>query len=351
MTPVLAGIRTRYGLQSIEPYERGGTWWVRATINPGTDTDTGVSSQAGAGDADVAAVRALIGTRIVTPVTGGAAQLALPGGRTEISGYQIRLGSATETASIRKLRRSASSPPLPDVYIADDGTLTEGLRPGQNNSSEATKLATYRRLAADLELGAIHPEITEANVTRSTNSTFRGTLRQAILRKPEYQSLAGFNRLISSNRLTGSGMQGELFEAWVVDHFRTANDIIDNKIKYKVDGEIGVMDRFSGQNIVEIKSRRRPSSVAATVPDDDISDTKFEVESRDRAQFTKYRKLVHGEGEIVTKSRGELRVPSAFTGANYYFNFMGVARLFSRMMPSDLKDKTVFYLGGRPVSV
>ena len=111
------------------------------------------------------------------------------------------------------------------------------------------------------------------------------------------------------------------------------------------------MDRFSGQNIVEIKSRRRPSDVPATVADNAISDTKFEVESRDRLQFGRYRKLVNGQGEIITKSGGELRVPAAFTGANYYFNFLGVARLFGRTMPSDLKDKTTFYVGGRTVSV
>jgi hypothetical protein len=115
----------------------------------------------------------------VTPVQGGPARLSLPGGRTEISGYQIRLGSATETASIRKVRRPESSPPLPDVYIANDGTLTEGLRPGQNNSSEATKLASYRRLATDLGLDPIHPEVTEANVTRTSNSTVRCALRAA----------------------------------------------------------------------------------------------------------------------------------------------------------------------------
>jgi hypothetical protein len=146
-------------------------------------------------------------------------------------------------------------------------------------------------------------------------------------------------------------MQGELFEAWVVKHFGAANDISDNKVEYKVDGEVGIMDRFSGQNIVEIKSRRRPSDVPATVADNDISDTKFEVEPRDRLQFARSQKLVSGQGEIITKSAGELRVPAAFTGANYYYNLLGVARLFGRTMLSDLKGKTIFYVGGRAVSV
>jgi hypothetical protein len=34
LNPVLAGIRVRYGLATIQPYEQSGTWWVRATINP-----------------------------------------------------------------------------------------------------------------------------------------------------------------------------------------------------------------------------------------------------------------------------------------------------------------------------
>jgi hypothetical protein len=44
LNPILAGIKVRYGLQALQPYEKGGTWWVRATINPTVDTDTGVSS-------------------------------------------------------------------------------------------------------------------------------------------------------------------------------------------------------------------------------------------------------------------------------------------------------------------
>jgi hypothetical protein len=34
LNPILAGIKVRYGLQALQPYEQGGTWWVRAAINP-----------------------------------------------------------------------------------------------------------------------------------------------------------------------------------------------------------------------------------------------------------------------------------------------------------------------------
>jgi len=44
LEPAFVAIRTRYGLTEIQPYERGGTWWVKASINPGTDENTGVGS-------------------------------------------------------------------------------------------------------------------------------------------------------------------------------------------------------------------------------------------------------------------------------------------------------------------
>ncbi|MGJ7506617.1 hypothetical protein [Variovorax sp. GT1P44] len=34
LNPVLAAVRLRYGLTSIQPYEKNGTWWITATINP-----------------------------------------------------------------------------------------------------------------------------------------------------------------------------------------------------------------------------------------------------------------------------------------------------------------------------
>jgi len=45
LNPILGGIRIRYGFTAIEPYERGGSWWVKATINPDIDQDLGVPSE------------------------------------------------------------------------------------------------------------------------------------------------------------------------------------------------------------------------------------------------------------------------------------------------------------------
>jgi hypothetical protein len=49
LRPALAGIRTRYGLSLLEPYEQRGTWWARARINPGATVNLGVSSAVGGG--------------------------------------------------------------------------------------------------------------------------------------------------------------------------------------------------------------------------------------------------------------------------------------------------------------
>ncbi len=48
LTPLLAGIRTRYGFQRLEIVERRGRWAVRGTVNPTDDQDT--QAQAGEGN-------------------------------------------------------------------------------------------------------------------------------------------------------------------------------------------------------------------------------------------------------------------------------------------------------------
>lgn len=43
LNPILAGIKVRYGLTTIQPYEKGGTWWVRLAINPEKDQRLDIS--------------------------------------------------------------------------------------------------------------------------------------------------------------------------------------------------------------------------------------------------------------------------------------------------------------------
>ena len=42
LNPILAGIKVRYGLTELRPVERGGSWWVIATINPVLQQNLGV---------------------------------------------------------------------------------------------------------------------------------------------------------------------------------------------------------------------------------------------------------------------------------------------------------------------
>jgi hypothetical protein len=44
LSPALAVIRTRYGLKKLLPFEKDGTWWVQAEINPILVVDSGVPS-------------------------------------------------------------------------------------------------------------------------------------------------------------------------------------------------------------------------------------------------------------------------------------------------------------------
>jgi hypothetical protein len=46
LQPVLSIVQARYGLTSIVPMQRGGTWWVRMTINPILDYNLGLSTVA-----------------------------------------------------------------------------------------------------------------------------------------------------------------------------------------------------------------------------------------------------------------------------------------------------------------
>jgi hypothetical protein len=51
LNPVLGAIRLRYGLTSIQPYEKNGTWWITATLNPRLDQDLEVPAPSAAGGA------------------------------------------------------------------------------------------------------------------------------------------------------------------------------------------------------------------------------------------------------------------------------------------------------------
>ncbi len=343
LNAAFGAIKVRYGLTSISAFQKSGAWYVRARINPDIETPLGVGD-----DPAAEKIRKLLGTKMFEVLKPGPSrQLYM----AAIEGYSLNPGNATDYPSIRRVPRPGGKPPLPEVHITDEGYLKDGPKPHQTRSSEAEKLKMYRDVMKALSLGTLMPEVTEANVTAATNSAVRGAMRTAILDSPKYQTLTAFNAMISTGALTGPGMQGELFEAWIVKHFGSAQGISDSKIKYKTSSGVGLMDRSAGSHIVEIKSRVRPAGVGDTVKDDDIPASKFKVAGKDEEQFVRYNEILSGDFQAITKSGGSFVVPAAFTGARYFFNYLGCAKLFAASMPSTLKAKTVFHVGGSPVKV
>jgi uncharacterized protein DUF4157 len=336
LTPLFAAIRVRYGLTEIEPYEREGRWRVRIVINPRIDQEVPSS-----------AILNFINQQVVLPVRGGPATLLVPD-VARVRGYQLRLGSQQEGASIRRVRAPEGEGPLPDVYIDAQGFLRAGQREGQRDSTEADKFLRLRALANTLGYNDLLPNLNESNASRTNNSTFRGELRTRIVYDQRYSTLAGINRIINSDLLTGESMQGALFEDWVVAQFGRAHNVIDGHVSYKLaSGNTGRMDRFSGNDtIIEAKSRRRPSGVDAAIRDQDVPATMFELADRDETEFTAYSELVSSniQGFIKT-GRDTYRTIGPFRRAIYYFNVLGVGRLFRNRMPGALKRRTETYVG------
>jgi hypothetical protein len=350
----LEKIRKQYGLKRLETEDAGPKKWdIIGEINPIEKSPPipDASADTQSNDPAAKAIVALLGTKIVTVVPKAAGKLAYT---KPIEGYIVDVGSSTESPSIRRANRRKGMEQLPAVYLDDSGVLNKGSKAHQKRSSESEKLTMYRQLEIDLALKIHYPEVTEANVTSATASKVRGAIRKSILDHPKYQELPDFNALISSRKLTGPGMQGELFEAWVVKKFGSAEAINDKKVHYVVDGKKGFMDRTSGNGsnakIVEIKSRVRPNDTAiANMKDDEIPSSRFVVTSHDREQFEKYSRLISIKPDNIGKVSGNNIVPMKFTGAKYIFNMLGVAKLFEKEMPDELKKVTDFVVGDKKV--
>jgi len=45
LNPMLVGIKTRYGLAVLQPFQQNRSWWVRATVNPTTTTNLGLPTE------------------------------------------------------------------------------------------------------------------------------------------------------------------------------------------------------------------------------------------------------------------------------------------------------------------
>jgi hypothetical protein len=85
LNPILQGIKLRYGLRDLQPYEQGGTWWVRATINPTVNQNLGVPANPPTAT-PAAPAQVAVGTQI---------QLAGSGGGWRPYPYQVTAVTAT----------------------------------------------------------------------------------------------------------------------------------------------------------------------------------------------------------------------------------------------------------------
>jgi hypothetical protein len=52
LDPIMSGLKVRYGLAALDVFERNGTWWARATINPNVEQSLGVPSLVSQADAN-----------------------------------------------------------------------------------------------------------------------------------------------------------------------------------------------------------------------------------------------------------------------------------------------------------
>jgi hypothetical protein len=338
----LGVVRTRYGLTGLQVTERNGAWFVRATINPTREEQVASASAA------LAAIQQMIAAQTQIVNVGPPKSLAYT---RPIEGYSVRMGGTDERANIRKNRQPPGVPVLPNVFLDPAGKITTQPQTGANDSDEPTKLASYRTTATAVGVAQPRPDVTAANVTRTLNSAVRGALQRSILLHPNYHTLTQINGLISSGRLTGQGMQGELFEAWIVEHFGSTQDINDQKVKYKTASGVGVMDRYTGDSIVEMKSRVRPNAPAyRNLSDDQIPSAAFSIEARDRLEFTRYSEILGGSWKSLSGTIPRLNEPQKFTRVRYYFNMKGCAIKFNRLMPATLKAVTTFYVGGSVLS-
>jgi len=120
LKPVLAAIRLRYGLTAIEPYQEGGTWWVRLAINPDTKRDTGVKAT-------------IAGETVIFRVSGDEVTVE-------------REGAGKPEATIRKEHRAAQIQTLLDAFGWDESHARELL--GIIRRSQLTPLENKSMLLA-----------------------------------------------------------------------------------------------------------------------------------------------------------------------------------------------------------
>ncbi|MGK7927169.1 MAG: DUF4157 domain-containing protein [Spirulina sp.] len=358
---LMAGIRIRYSLCSIEPYVRGGKWWVRIVASPATNQPLNITEPCREEMALIRRTRKFLITyvdrsdRFVTSSVEEGAIIFNDGRGTIYNVYRRPIkGIQTPTIQRRpKLRLSDAAAKtvatFPQLYMDPKGWVRSTRATAQKNTtSNKDKLRLYYQVAQKISLRELSTKVQVPDQpTDKELETIRGELRQHIL--ATYITLDAFNGLIAGQILTGVAMQGNVFEEWIVKNYgKTA--LIEDRVMYeKTSGQVGFMDRHipgPPATIVEMKSRKRPRS-ASLQSGEEIPAKKFVVNSTDKTQYKEYRSLLEGTKrafKIVKK--GEVLKDVKFKKIRYYFNYPGLAEKFASTLAFD--DKVERYVGGTP---
>ncbi len=138
LAPVLTVIRTRYGLTSITPFERNGTWWARAIINPTTEINLNITNAEGS----TTTVNLQTGQLIKVPYRGGTANwiARIESITDQLVTYRfLDRTKGMQGKAIRIISEMIASGQMQTYYIADRRSTFVG-----SNISTNTLVEHYR---------------------------------------------------------------------------------------------------------------------------------------------------------------------------------------------------------------
>jgi hypothetical protein len=165
----LAAIRLRYGLTSIEPFEQGGRWWVRAVINPVLVQDLGVATSAAASTAGATtATKAQAITALNAITTASQVSTAMVDLEADEAGIFARYkGAADGYLLYLKGKNDGDTFDLPLPYLRRRASFKKGkaiesfwiqkvLGAGKNNDPYKVKVGTeWQTFIPDVVTGSV----------------------------------------------------------------------------------------------------------------------------------------------------------------------------------------------------
>ncbi|HEX2081423.1 MAG TPA: AHH domain-containing protein, partial [Longimicrobium sp.] len=155
LAPVLAGLRVRYGLTEIRPYERRGRWFARIVVNPADDPELGPSTPAaGATPSAAGATPSAAGAPVAWPTAAGRS-------------ISVRIGRGRRIQQVRSIDTTAN-------------TITFTERGGGSSTS------SYAGFMARWNIGDIRPaEESAAELRARLTAKWGAAVADAIMRRDE----------------------------------------------------------------------------------------------------------------------------------------------------------------------